>query len=455
MMNKLMFLSLIFSLTFIIGGCIESQAQNPIIQTCYTADPAPMVYKDTLFLYTGHDEDGSKYFTMKNWRCFSTTDMVNWTDHGSPLGLNNFSWAQKDAWAGQCIFRNNKFYWYVPITKTTGGMAIGIGVSDRPTGPFKDALGHPLILNSQIDPTVFIDDDGQAYLYWGNPGLYYVKLNPDMISYSGEIVKVPLTTEGFGICTDGSKRITQFVEAPWLCKRNGLYYMLYAAGGIPEHIAYSTSASPIGPWVYRDAIMPKQGGSFTNHEGIIDYKGKSYFFYHNGALPGGGGFTRSVCVEEFKYNTDGTIPIFNMTKEGVVNSVGHLNPYRRNEAETIAWESGIKTESSNDVGVYVTDINNGDYIKVRSVDFGKGAKSFQASVASATGGGKIEIYLDSLSGSLIGSCLVERTGGWQNWVTKTCSVNKVKGIHDLFLKFTGGNDLLFNLNWWKFSTGKK
>src|ERR1035437_583144 len=231
-------------------------AQNPIMQTCYTADPAPMVYKDTLFLYTGHDEDGSKYFTMKNWRCFSTTDMVNWTDHGSPLGLNNFTWAKKDAWAGQCIFRNNKFYWYVPITKNTGGMAIGIGVSDRPTGPFKDALGHPLILNSQIDPTVFIDDDGQAYLYWGNPGLYYVKLNPDMISYSGEIVKVPLTTEGFGICTDGSKKITQFVEAPWLCKRNGLYYMLYAAGGIPEHIAYSTSASPIGPWVYRDAIMP-------------------------------------------------------------------------------------------------------------------------------------------------------------------------------------------------------
>jgi len=426
-------------------------AQNPIIQTCYTADPAPMVYKDTLFLYTGHDEDGSKYFTMKNWRCFSTTDMVNWTDHGSPLGLNNFTWAKKDAWAGQCVFRNNKFYWYVPITKTTGGMAIGIGVSDRPTGPFKDALGHPLILNSQIDPTVFIDDDGQAYLYWGNPDLYYVKLNPDMISYSGEIVKVPLTNEGFGVRTGDPKRITQFEEAPWLCKRNKLYYMLYAAGGVPEHIAYSTSNSPTGPWVYRDAIMPRQGGSFTNHEGIIDYKGKSYFFYHSGALPGGGGFTRSVCVEEFKYNADGTIPIFNMTKEGVLNGVGHLNPYLRNEAETIAFESGIKTETSKEAGVYVTDINNGDYIKVRSVDFKKGAKSFQASVASATNGGKIEIYLDSLTGPLIGTCLVENTGGIQNWGTKNCTVSKQKGIHDLYLKFTSGNDLMFNFDWWKFS----
>jgi len=144
-----------------------------------------------------------------------------------------------------------------------------------------------------------------------------------------------------------------------------------------------------------------------------------------------------------------------MTKPGVVNGVGHLNPYRRNEAETIAWESGIKTETSSEVGVYVTGINNGDYIKVRDVDFGKGAKSFQAGVTSATNGGKIELYLDSLSGPLVGTCLIESTGGWGNWVTKICTVNKPKGIHDLYLKFTGGNDLLYNFNWWKFSTGKK
>jgi len=289
---------------------IGIEAQNPIVQTNYTTDPAPMVYNDTVYLYTGHDEDNSTWYVMKDWRCFSSTDMVNWTDHGSPLSLETFSWANSDAWAGQCVPRNGKFYWYVPVTKKTGGSAIGVAVSNSPTGPFTDAIGSPLITNSQIDPTVFIDDDGQAYLYWGNPGLYYVKLNENMISYSGAIVQVPLTQEGFGIRSGDASRITQFEEAPWLCKRNNLYYMLYAAGGIPEHIAYSTSFSPIGPWTFKGTIMPAQGGSFTNHEGIIDFKGKSYFFYHNGALPGGGGFTRSVCVEEFTYNSDGTIPMF-------------------------------------------------------------------------------------------------------------------------------------------------
>ena len=115
------------------------------------------------------------------------------------LSYTTFSWAKGDAWAGQCIPRNGKFYYYVPVNQKSGGMAIGVAVSDSPTGPFKDALGHPLASTGtgDIDPTVFIDDDGQAYLYWGNPNLFYVKLNQDMISYSGNIVKVPLTTAGF------------------------------------------------------------------------------------------------------------------------------------------------------------------------------------------------------------------------------------------------------------------
>lgn len=165
-----------------------SKSQNPVIQTIYTADPAPMVYNSTLYLYTGHDEDKSTWFRMNDWKCFSTTDMVNWTDHGSPLSVKSFSWAGKDAWAGQCIFRNGNFYWYVPVNQLNGkGMAIGVAVSKSPTGPFQDALGKPLVHSGggDIDPTVFIDDDGQAYLYWGNPYLKYVKLNKDMTSYSG------------------------------------------------------------------------------------------------------------------------------------------------------------------------------------------------------------------------------------------------------------------------------
>jgi arabinoxylan arabinofuranohydrolase len=429
--------------------------QNPVIQTIYTADPAPLVYKDTVFLYTGHDEDKSTWFTMKDWRCYSSTDMVNWTDHGSPLSIKTFSWAQKDAWAGQCTFRNNKFYWYVPMNQSNGkGMAIGVAVSDSPYGPFMDALGKPLVHSGggDIDPTVFIDDDGQAYLYWGNPYLKYIKLNEDMISYSGEIINVPLTEQGFGKRTGDPKRSSQYEEGPWLYKRKGLYYLLYPAGGVPEHLAYSTSTSPTGPWIYRDTIMPiiRKGGAFTNHPGVIDYAGKSFFFYHNGALPGGGGFTRSVCVDEFRYNEDGSIPRVKNTVEGV-KPVRDLNPFIRQEAETIAWEEGIETETSAEAGVYVTDIDNGDYIKVRSVDFGKGAKSFEANVSSSVQGGNIEIRLDSITGTLIGTCNVKGAGNAMNWTIQKTKIKKIGGTHDVYFVFKGDEGDLFNFNWWKFT----
>ena len=210
-----------------------------------------------------------------------------------------------------------------------------------------------------------------------------------MISYDQEvgIVQVELTPEGFGLREGGDpKRPTLYEEGPWFYKRNGLYYMVYAASGIPENIAYSTSPSPTGPWTFRGIIMPTQGTSFTNHPGICDFKGRSYFFYHNGALPGGGGFTRSVCVEEFTYNPDGTFPTINMTTEGVA-PVDNLDPYVRNEAETIAWSYGVRTEPCSQGGMNVCNIDDGDYIKVRSVDFGdQGAISFAASVSSVSAG---------------------------------------------------------------------
>lgn len=298
-----------------------ARADNPVVQHVYTADPAPLVYDGRVYLYTGHDEDGSTYFTMKDWRVWSSADMVNWTDHGSPLSLATFSWASADAWAGQAVQRGGRFYWYVPVkNRATGRMAIGVAVSDSPTGPFRDALGHPLVENGEIDPTVFIDDDGQAYLYWGNPNLSYVRLNTDMTSYSGGVNRIPLTTAGFGTRTGDPNRPTLYEEGPWVHKRNGLYYMEFAAKCCSEFIAYSTAPGPTGPWTYRGTVMPTQGSSFTNHPGVVDFKGGSYFFYHNGALPGGGGYTRSVAVERFSYNADGTLPLITMTSSGAPRS---------------------------------------------------------------------------------------------------------------------------------------
>lgn len=432
---------------------VGAGADNPIVQTIYTADPAPLVHNGRVYLYTGHDEDGSTYFTMKEWRVYSSADMVNWTDHGVPMSLSTFSWASADAWAGHVAYRNGKFYWYVPVkNRATGGMAIGVGVSSSPTGPFTDALGRPLVENGEIDPNVLIDDDGQAYLYWGNPRLWYVRLNTDMISYSGSPTQIPLTTAGYGTRTGNASRPTLYEEGPWVYKRNGLYYNVFAAECCSEFIGYSTAPGPTGPWTYRGTVMPRQGSSFTNHAGVIDFNGGSYFFYHNGALPGGGGYTRSVAVEKFTYNSNGTIPTINMTSSGAPQ-IGTLNPYVRQEAETIAWETGVETEPASEGTLNVGWIDNGDYIKVKGVAFGSGATSFTARVASAGAGGNIELRLDSLTGPVVGTCGVGGTGGYQTWTTVSCGVSGATGTRDLYLRFTGSGGGLFNVNWWQFAGG--
>ena len=446
---------------FLMAVGMSVKAQNPFVQTWFTSDPAPMVHDGTMYVYTGHDEDRADFFWMQEWRVYSTRDMVNWTDHGSPLALESFSWADDRAWASQCIERDGKFYWYICAhSRLSKGMAIGVAVGDSPTGPFRDAIGKPLFENGSwdhIDPTVFIDDDGQAWLYWGNPRVYYLKLNRDMISYEGELGMLPMTEEAFGSPAmdkreKGRKYKDSYVEGPWITKRKGVYQLLYAAGGVPEHISYSTAPSPTGPWTYAGEIMPlSDTGSFTNHCGVADYKGHSYFFYHTGKLPGGGGFGRSVAVEEFNYNADGSFPTILPTADGV-KPVDVFSPYRRVEAETMAFSSGVKSEQNAETGVYVSDIHNGDYIKLQAVDFGQRIpRTFTARVASALRGGTIELHTDSVAGPMLVRLRVPHTGGWEKWQTLTADLTAIAtGVHDLYLVFKGRKGpKLFNLDWWE------
>lgn len=470
-------------LAFMLAGMtLTAHAQNPIVQTWFTSDPAPLVSGDKMYVYVGHDEDKADFFWMYEWRLYSSSDMVNWTDHGSPLSLRSFSWADDRAWAAQTIERDGKFYWYVCAhSKLTNGMAIGVAVGDSPTGPFRDAIGKPLFDNGSwdnIDPTVFIDDDGQAWLFWGNPTINYARLNRDMISLDGEVKQVKQTIEGFGspMIREREKDVKYedcYTEGPWIMKRNiipnpsknsskkgknakktvGQYYLLYAAGGVPEHIAYSTAPTPEGPWTYRGPIMPLEDTkSFTNHCGVADMKGHSYFFYHTGKLPGGGGFGRSVAIEEFKYNDDGSFPVIHHT-DGGVKPIGTLNPFVRQEAETMAWSVGVKTENNERTGVFVSDIQNGDYIKLREVDFGDvQPKTFRVTAASALQGGSIEVHLDSLGGQQIAIAKVPYTGGWEEWKeVRTAVSEKVSGKHDVYFAFKGNKgSKLFNFDWWRF-----
>ena len=429
----------ILSFMLLATSSLACFSQHPILTTKYTADPAPMVYKDTVYLYTTHDEDNADGFMMKDWLLYTSTDMVNWTDHGVVASLKSFAWTKIDngAWAEQVVARNGKFYMYCPIH----GNGIGVLVSDSPYGPFVDPINKPLVWQKQswndIDPTVFIDNDGQAYMYWGNPDPYYVKLNKDMISYSGEIHKVV--------------RPEHYQEGPWFYKRGDKYYLAYASTCCPEGIGYAMSDTPTGPWTFKNYIMAPTDKSRGNHPGIMDYKGKSYVFGLNYDLMHAHGIMehherRSVSVAEMHYRKDGTIeevPYWN--KEGVAQ-IGHLNPYKRVEAETMAWSKGVKTENMNN-RVAVNDINNGDYIMLKGVNFGKGAKNISINAAPLNGG-TVEIRIDNINGRSLGTCKI--AGEENKWSNYIAGMTNISGVHDLYLVFKGDADKqLFKLDYWQ------
>ena len=420
---------------------IQFCAQMPVVQTKFTADPAPMVYQDTVFLYTTHDEDDARgyEFKMKDWLLYTSTDMVNWQDHGAVASLKDFKWYDGDngAWAEQVIERNGKFYMYCPIH----GHGIGVLVADSPYGPFHDPIGKPLVWQKEhwydIDPSVWIDDDGQAYMYWGNPHTYYVKLNEDMISTSGEIRQLP--------------HITDYQEGPWIYKRDSKYYLAFASTCCPEGIGYAMSDKITGPWQYKGHIMNHTYKTRGNHPGIIDYKGHSYVFGLNYDLlrliTDEHSERRSVSCAEMRYNADGTIQELPYFRENVLNPVSTFNPYRKVEAETMSWGWGLKTVETATFPkvIQLCNIDDGETLMLRNVDFGnKGAKKFIASVASVKKGSAIEVHLDHADGPLAGTLVLSGNG------QSSCKLKAPRGIHDLVFVFKGAAQTdLFLWDWWQ------
>ena len=283
---------------------------NPIIRDKHTADPSVMVEGDTLWLFAGHDAAGNQTnYVMRDWLLYSTTDMKHWTEYPSPLNISEFKWAKsKQAYAGHPAKRNGKYFFYV----STNWCGIGVAVADKITGPYKDALGKPLLTNNDcfdskhswacIDPAIFIDDDNTPYIVWGNRECYYAKLKDSMTEIDGPVHRI---------------NVPNFTEAAWMHKYNGKYYLTYASEW-PEKIAYAVADQIGGPYTYMGIISEIAGNSNTTHPAIVQFNNQWLFFSHNGGLPDGTSYSRSIIAEPMSYDSEGHINPIPATAKGAV-----------------------------------------------------------------------------------------------------------------------------------------
>lgn len=334
----------------------KSQGGNPITgfddaeNLTYGGDPSALVVDDTLYLYVGHDTAANESYVIPEYLCYSTKDMKEWNYEGVVLKMTDVSWADKNsAWAGQVARHYDKsadkdmYYLYFCSWDSTdsGKQSIGVAVSDSPTGPFED-IGEPVVKGSftadetsawnDIDPTVWIEEDENGeehrYLAWGNSKLYICELNEDMVSVKDYDGDGQITFK-----TDVRSKMVpdSYTEAPWIYRRqdeNGKYYgdyYLFYAYGWREQMAYATTGNLMeGRLYFQDTIMKPTATSNTNHMAVVDFLGKTWFIYHNGSLPGGSGFRRTVCVEEVNFYSDGAVAYIEETAAGAFGTASTI-----------------------------------------------------------------------------------------------------------------------------------
>jgi arabinoxylan arabinofuranohydrolase len=415
-------------------------ALNPIITHLRTADPSAHVWADgKIWIYASHDQDNATdYSSMDGYHVFSSSDMYNWTDHGEVLHSRDVSWGIAGGgwmWAPDCNYKNGTYYFYFPHKDAGGTFRIGVATSSKPEGPFTD-IGNYIQGTSGTDPACFIDDDGQAYLYFGSAKVG--KLKPNMIELAE-----PARTVNYGA--------SNFGEGAWMHKYNGKYYYSYTDFTDPVHQAYySIGTNPYGPFEYKGPITTKNPPCAQDHHSIVEYKGQWYYFYHVGNYNGCSGNRRNVCVEYLYYNPDGTIQPLTYPGAGVM-PVGTALPEIPMEAEDYTAMSGVGTESASDTGggQDITDIQSGDWVEYPIYVPTAGNYVFDFRVASGSSGGTIKIVMFS---STVGSATVTNTDGWQTWTTvRANAVFQVAGIQTLRLKFSGTTGNLLNLNWFEYT----
>ncbi|MGW4109880.1 family 43 glycosylhydrolase [Actinosynnema sp. NPDC004786] len=472
---------------------------NPLISHKFGADGNAFVHDGRVYLYMTNDTqvynpgpDGTSptntYGGINTITVISSDDLVNWTDHGEipvagPNGLAKYasqSWAP--AVESRVVNGKEQFFLYF----ANNGAATGVLVGDSPLGPWRDERGSLLITsqtpgasdgrNWLFDPGVFIDDDGQGYLYFGGGGndgsnsyentnhpksTRVIKLGDDMISIEGaaETIDAPL-----------------MFEAGHVFKREGKYYYSYSSNfgfggpidpnGPPTGaIAYLVADNPMGPWTpdkYAGVIFKNPGVYFgaggNNHQSVFELNGEYYFTYHaqtlNRRITGGAtqGF-RSPHIAKLEFNADGTIKEVLGTFDGV-EQIRRLDPYRVIEAETIAWQQGLATKrlnAPNDVpALALHDVDNGDWTSLSAADFGSGATGVSARVKPLVAGGSIQLRLDDRTGPVVATIPVDGPVG--EWTEVGAALDGVSGVHDVYFTFVGpdGQDLV-EVDSWRFT----
>ncbi len=465
--------------------CFAAKADYPLFWQRYTADPWAIEHDGRLYIFCSHDtyepERGYGYY-MNDITCISTDDLKNWTDHGEVFSAANCKWGANMTWAPCVVERNGKFYLYYGDANAGG---IGAAVSDSPTGPYVDNNEKPVVgldtpgvllrdkdgnlIKSEpdmkgalggsenwgmwcFDPSVFVDDDGQAYLYFGGAhpdNARVIKLKKNMVEADGKAVK--LNAPGF-------------FEASCVHKYNGKYYYSYSSHyfNMPCDIDYVMSDKPMKGFDNVGVVMvnPPVNDGFNHHQCIFTYKGQWYMAYHNRQVAYENNETdvrsreymRSICLDRLYYNEDGTIQPVIATRDGLPQ-LKYVDAFATNEAETMAKGWRIQTEpvSEGSANRAVTPLDEDAYVKVRGVDFANGASQFAARVACTNpGGASIEVRLESPDGLLIGTLPVSQTGGRDDWKNFTTTVHAQGGVYDVYLVFRGNKKSCLYVDNWTF-----
>jgi beta-xylosidase len=415
-----------------------SFAANPFITSIYTADPSAHVWSDgRLYVYPSRDIDPPRGCDlMDHYHVFSTADMVHWQDEGEILNASQVPWGRKEGgfmWAPDCAYKDGTYYYYFPHpseTRWNDTWKIGVATSAKPASDFK-VTGYIKGIGgfAMIDPAVFMDDDGQAYIYFGG-GAHCRggKLKADMTELASPVQ--PMTG------------LQDFHEATWVFKRNGIYYLTYADNHPRNNqMRYATSTNALGPWTYKGVYLQPTDCD-TTHGSVVDYKGQWYQFYHNCNISGRGNL-RSICVDKINFNEDGTIQTIVQTKTGVpsVGPVPAPNPNTvKYEAKNASVGNGaaIESDSAASGGKSVQNLHLADsYLQFQNVDGGEnGGRATIDIYFAALENAKLRLNVNAVDYSFVNTF---STGGWNDSQGHSCLTVPLAAGKTNIIKLIGGN----------------